>query len=567
MKRETKSVALFDDGSKASNFIRLHFQRDPGFAVTRVSSREELLHRMKERTFDIVICPATGTIRTETARKDGNAIWLRWSIAGVPKGEERLCRHPSFLFEVEARDALLSYHTSPGETVREQFAALSRLLVSIERHHSDFARFQTDTAMLQSIVENSLTGIMLIVRNRIQWANHESLRILGRTERDLVGSEFCSLFPDNDHYREFIRKISGSRDRDGWSTAMFTPARQDASRVACAIRIRRLNPMDPRKGYLVFLDDNEERRHLEQTLGEYQEKMAKNEARYLGIMHQMDHAIIRTDLDGRVSFWNRSAETTLGYPAGEANGKNLIGLIADTGSRTARDMSVLLCDPGAAEETPTLHVLENRTMGGGHAWIAWNTLVYRDSGGSPAGVLWIGQDISDLDRGSTPGSARGSWRQKLLEGTDIREEIFDTIFHAAVELGRGGRESRKVGTSFVIGDSDRVMEQSRQCSMNVFEGKRREQRMVQAKGNIENLKNLALIDGAFVIGGDGFIHASSRHLLADTSGIDIPEGYGTRHASVAAMTKVTRSVGIVISESGGTVTIFRDGRIARQISP
>jgi len=36
---------------------------------------------------------------------------------------------------------------------------------------------------------------------------------------------------------------------------------------------------------------------------------------------------------------------------------------------------------------------------------------------------------------------------------------------------------------------------------------------------------------------------------------------------VAAMTAITRSIGIVVSESGGTVTVFREGRLEKQIEP
>jgi DNA integrity scanning protein DisA with diadenylate cyclase activity len=184
-----------------------------------------------------------------------------------------------------------------------------------------------------------------------------------------------------------------------------------------------------------------------------------------------------------------------------------------------------------------------------------------------AGIVWIGQDISGSDPSPTPAPAASHWKSRILQGTDVAEEVFDIVVHTAIQLGRGGRETRKIGTSFVIGDSEKVMAHSRQASINAFEGKVPSQRMVQDRGVVENMKNLALLDGAFVIDGSGFVHASSRHLLADITEIDIPEGFGTRHASVAAMTKITRSIGIVVSESGGTVTLFLAGRLEKQIEP
>jgi hypothetical protein len=43
-----------------------------------------------------------------------------------------------------------------------------------------------------------------------------------------------------------------------------------------------------------------------------------------------------------------------------------------------------------------------------------------------------------------------------------------------------------------------------------FSGKEPGTRMVQIKGNIENIKNLPHLDGAFAIGGSGFIYAVPR---------------------------------------------------------
>lgn len=50
------------------------------------------------------------------------------------------------------------------------------------------------------------------------------------------------------------------------------------------------------------------------------------------------------------------------------------------------------------------------------------------------------------------------------------------------------------------------------------------------------------------------------------SNVQIPKGLGTRHASVAGITQVTNAIGIVVSQSGGKISIFRNGRIIQEIS-
>jgi len=566
MKRETKSIALFDDGSRASNAIRLHFQARPRFTVTRVYSREELEHRIRKTGFDIIIAPANTPLLPHAGESEGTRIWLFWrtnSSQNTIHPRENL----SFLFEIETPETSLSYHSSPEESLEEQFDTLGRLLIRIDAYHRDFIRFQADTEILQSIVDESMTGILYLLRNTIQWTNREAQRILGRSENELAGRAFSSLFTDDQQYREGITMLSRSRDSGGWGRARCSLVRRSGEPMECTLRMRRLNPMNSQKGHLVVIEDDHERRYLEWAVSTYQEKMAKNEMKYLDILQKMDQVIIRTDPDGVITFWNSRAETTFGYNPGEVSGKNIIGVITDTGSRSAKDMTVLLHDPGSDPENSALHILENRKKNGDHLWAAWNAITCRDRSGTMAGIVWIGQDISGSDPSPTPAPAASHWKSRILQGTDVAEEVFDIVFHTAIQLGRGGRETRKIGTSFVIGDSEKVMAHSRQASINAFEGKVPSQRMVQDRGVVENMKNLALLDGAFVIDGSGFVHASSRHLLADITEIDIPEGFGTRHASVAAMTKITRSIGIVVSESGGTVTLFLAGRLEKQIEP
>ena len=44
-------------------------------------------------------------------------------------------------------------------------------------------------------------------------------------------------------------------------------------------------------------------------------------------------------------------------------------------------------------------------------------------------------------------------------------------------------------------------------------------------------------------------------------------GLGTRHAAAAAISKVTRAVAIVVSQSSGSVRIFQNGEVVLTIEP
>jgi DNA integrity scanning protein DisA with diadenylate cyclase activity len=102
--------------------------------------------------------------------------------------------------------------------------------------------------------------------------------------------------------------------------------------------------------------------------------------------------------------------------------------------------------------------------------------------------------------------------------------------------------------------------------LNAFEGHKPESRMVTNPDLKENIKEFAQLDGAFVITGDGFIEASGRYITVDTSKVTLPKGMGTRHNSVAAITQESKAVGIVVSQSGGGITIFKNGQILKKIT-
>jgi trk system potassium uptake protein TrkH len=159
-----------------------------------------------------------------------------------------------------------------------------------------------------------------------------------------------------------------------------------------------------------------------------------------------------------------------------------------------------------------------------------------------------------------------AWVRELLVESDIDLRVFEAVFTIAVEISREGREGRPVGTAFIVGDAPEVLARSRQLILNPFEGHPREARMIENPDLRENIKEFAMLDGAFVISGSGIIEAAGRYITIDTSGVRIPKGLGTRHGSVAGITLATRSVGLVVSQSGGRISVFRNGRMVKQFA-
>jgi len=167
----------------------------------------------------------------------------------------------------------------------------------------------------------------------------------------------------------------------------------------------------------------------------------------------------------------------------------------------------------------------------------------------------------------TSGIDEKFWQENIPENSGIQVPVMDSVLHIALEIAREGREGRAVGTAFLIGDTEAVLQHSRQLILNPFQGHREEDRSITNPEMKGCIKELAQLDGAFVVRGDGIVEAAARYITVDTSRVTIPQGHGTRHSSIAAITQETHAIGIIVSQSGGKITCVRDGKIFGTIHP
>jgi PKD repeat protein len=151
--------------------------------------------------------------------------------------------------------------------------------------------------------------------------------------------------------------------------------------------------------------------------------------------------------------------------------------------------------------------------------------------------------------------------EQICSGTDVAADVLDAVIRVAVEIAREGREGQAVGTSFVVGDTAAVMARSRQFVLNPFKGHREEERRITEPGISGNIKEFAQLDGAFIVSGAGIVEAAGRYITVDMSTVKLAEGLGSRHSSIAGITQVSNSIGIVVSQSGGLISIFKRGAI------
>jgi len=173
----------------------------------------------------------------------------------------------------------------------------------------------------------------------------------------------------------------------------------------------------------------------------------------------------------------------------------------------------------------------------------------------------VGTDSDDLERafGLICDQAEGRC-------TPERRRVLEEIIQLAVEIAREGREGRKIGTLFVVGDVSSVLERSRPLLLDPLYGHDSGALHVSEAGLRETVKELAQLDGAFLVDEDGTFVSAGRYIDVDLDPELFLPGLGTRHAAGASITRSTDALAVVVSQSS-VVRVFVDGEVRAEIIP
>jgi diadenylate cyclase len=152
------------------------------------------------------------------------------------------------------------------------------------------------------------------------------------------------------------------------------------------------------------------------------------------------------------------------------------------------------------------------------------------------------------------------------ERRGVNNRTLRRVVNLAVEIAREGREGRKIGTLFVVGDSEAVLEHSRPMILDPLYGHPHESKRIQDPNLRETLKELAQLDGAFVVSDEGVVLSAARYIDAVSNDLQLPLGLGSRHVAAASVSSRTDAVSVAVSESS-TVRMFDDGELVAEIVP
>jgi diadenylate cyclase len=151
--------------------------------------------------------------------------------------------------------------------------------------------------------------------------------------------------------------------------------------------------------------------------------------------------------------------------------------------------------------------------------------------------------------------------------TSVPLDTLKVVVDLAVEIGREGREGKAVGTMFVVGDTRKVLSHSQPAGFDPVRGYPRSERDLHDPRVREAIKEVAVLDGAFIVSPEGLVEKAAQLVDAPYADLTVSKGLGARHWAGAAISKTTHAIAIVVSQSSGTVRIFQNGEVMLRIEP
>ena len=207
-----------------------------------------------------------------------------------------------------------------------------------------------------------------------------------------------------------------------------------------------------------------------------------------------------------------------------------------------------------------LHAVTSESLQpGAHVVVLYNGIDTVDDGPEPidsVSVIHLGEHLE-----------RMTAQDLRLLGPSIPLDVLRAVVELATEIGREGREGQPIGTVLVVGDTRKVLKMSRFQNFNPFRGYTKAERDIRDKSVREQIKEIAKLDGAILIGRDGIAEAACVYLDVPSDGVSLSKGFGSRHMAAAAVSRTSKAVAFCVSQSSGTLRVFQDGAVKLHIEP
>lgn len=204
-------------------------------------------------------------------------------------------------------------------------------------------------------------------------------------------------------------------------------------------------------------------------------------------------------------------------------------------------------------------VTSNELMPGAHVVVLYNGIATLEDAPEPIDSLSVIHLGEHLERMTS--------QDLRVLGTSVPLDVLRSVVDLATEIGREGREGQPVGTVIVVGDTRRVLKMSSFRNFNPFRGYTKAERDIRDRSVREQIKEIAKLDGAILIGRDGIAEAACLYLDVPSEGVELAKGFGSRHMAAASISAHTKSIAFCVSQSSGTLRVFQGGNVKLHIEP
>ena len=284
-------------------------------------------------------------------------------------------------------------------------------------------RIAEERERISSQVFNQLGSAVVIsdAERRITFWNRCAEEMFGLSEGDVIGKSARDVLKSP---RIGDADDIGSRlDSAGFWQGEADVLAEDGTIVQCAVSVSLVETADgsPAGFAMVFTDQGER-------------NAVRRDLRFqAAVLEHVHNAVIATDPDGRVTYWNPAAERMYGWDASEAVGSRVRDLtVPVTGRVAAAEVMETLARNGRWQRELELARRDGSTFSA----LVTNA-VLTDDNGETLGVVSVSADLTDLKQAQDRARDSGDLARSVLESLHSPVAVVDYTVRSSTSTARG----------------------------------------------------------------------------------------------------------------------------------